>query len=55
VVQALGSEGVQTTFRKQMIKPVPSASLDEARTWSAAEVGYWKQLAADVKVELPDN
>jgi tripartite-type tricarboxylate transporter receptor subunit TctC len=55
VVQALGSEGVQTTFRKQMIKPVPSASLDEARTWNAAEAAYWKKLAADVKVELPDN
>jgi tripartite-type tricarboxylate transporter receptor subunit TctC len=55
VVQALGSEGVQAAFRKQMIKPVPSASIDEARTWNAAEVAYWKQLAADVKVELPDN
>jgi tripartite-type tricarboxylate transporter receptor subunit TctC len=55
VVQALNSEAVQTTFKKQMIKPVPNASIEDAQAWNAAEVAYWKKLAEDVKVELPDN
>jgi len=55
VAQALGSEPVQTAFKKQMIKPVPNASLEDAQAWNAAEFAYWRKVAADVKVELPDN
>jgi tripartite-type tricarboxylate transporter receptor subunit TctC len=54
-VDALNSEPVQSAFKKQMIKPVPDASLDDAKAWSAAEFAYWKKLTEDVKVELPDN
>ena len=54
VVQALNSEPVQITFRKQMIKTVPNASIDEARAWNAAEFAYWKKVTEEVKVELPD-
>src|SRR5215216_1689967 len=55
VVQALNSEAVQSAFRKQMIKAVPNASIEEAQAWNAAEVAYWTKLADEVKVELPDN
>src|SRR5215813_4352562 len=55
VVQALGSEPVQTAFKKQMIKPVPNASIEDAQAWNAAEFAYWRKVADDVKVELPDN
>jgi tripartite-type tricarboxylate transporter receptor subunit TctC len=55
VTQALNSEAVQTAFGRQMIKAVPNASIDDAQAWNAAEVAYWRKLAADVKVELPDN
>src|SRR5215813_5953232 len=54
IVQALNSEGVQSTFKKQMIKPVPNASIDEAREWNAAEFAYWKKVTDQVKVELPE-
>jgi tripartite-type tricarboxylate transporter receptor subunit TctC len=54
VVQALNSEPVQATFRKQMIKTVPNASIDDARAWNAAEFAYWKKVTEEVKVELPD-
>jgi tripartite-type tricarboxylate transporter receptor subunit TctC len=54
VVQALNSEPVQTTFKKQMIKTVPNASIEEARKWSEAEFAYWKKVTEEVKVELPD-
>jgi tripartite-type tricarboxylate transporter receptor subunit TctC len=54
VVQALASELVQTAFKKQMIKTVPNASIDEAKTWNDAEFVYWKKVAEEVKVELPE-
>lgn len=55
VVQALQSEGVQTAFKKQMIKAVPNSSIEDAKAWDAAEFAYWRKLAEDVKVELPDK
>jgi tripartite-type tricarboxylate transporter receptor subunit TctC len=54
VVQALNSEGVQTTFKKQMIKTVPNASIADARAWNDAEFAYWKKVTDQVKVELPE-
>src|SRR5262245_14519067 len=53
-VQALNSEPVQTAFKKQMIKSVPNASIDDARAWNAAETEHWKKVTDEVKVELPD-
>jgi hypothetical protein len=38
-----------------MIKAVPNSSIEDAKAWDAAEFAYWKKLAEDVKVELPDN
>jgi tripartite-type tricarboxylate transporter receptor subunit TctC len=54
VVQALNSEPVQSAFKKQMLKPVPNSSIDDARAWNAAEFAYWKKITDEVKVELPD-
>ena len=54
-VQALASEPVQTAFKKQMIKAVPSASLEDAQAFNRAEIAYWKKVTDQVKVELPDN
>ncbi|MFL5068726.1 MAG: Bug family tripartite tricarboxylate transporter substrate binding protein [Xanthobacteraceae bacterium] len=54
-VQALNSEPVQAAFKKQMIKTVPNASIDDARAWNTAEFAYWKKVTDEVKVELPDN
>jgi tripartite-type tricarboxylate transporter receptor subunit TctC len=53
-VQALKSEAVTTAFKKQMIKAVPSASIDEAKAWDKTETAYWKKLTDEIKVELPD-
>jgi tripartite-type tricarboxylate transporter receptor subunit TctC len=52
--QALKSEAVTTAFRKQVIKPTPSASLADAQAFSRAEMAYWKKVTEQVKVELPD-
>ena len=53
-VQALDSEPVQIAFRRQMIKPTPSASLADAQAFNRAEMAYWKKVTEQVKVELPD-
>ena len=55
VVQALNSEPVQSAFKKQMIKAVPDASIEDAQAWNRAETAYWKKVTEEVKVELPDN
>jgi tripartite-type tricarboxylate transporter receptor subunit TctC len=53
-VQALQSEPVQSAFKKQMIKAVPNASLEDARAWTATETAYWKKVTEEVKVERPE-
>jgi len=52
--QALRSEGVQSAFAKQMIKAIPSASLEDAQAFNRAERAYWKKVTEEVKIELPD-
>jgi tripartite-type tricarboxylate transporter receptor subunit TctC len=53
-VEALNSEQVLATFKKQMIKATPSSSFEEARAFNQAEMAYWKKVTEQVKVELPD-
>jgi tripartite-type tricarboxylate transporter receptor subunit TctC len=53
VVQALNAEPVQTTFKKQMIKAVPDASIAAAQAWDKVETAHWKELTEQVKIELP--
>src|SRR5436305_3894874 len=52
--KALRSEAVTSAFHKQVIKPAPSASLDDAQAFNRAEMAYWTKITEQVKVELPD-
>ena len=52
--QALRSESVQSAFARQMIKAIPSASLEDAEAFNRAERAYWKKVTEEVKIELPD-
>jgi tripartite-type tricarboxylate transporter receptor subunit TctC len=54
VIQALNSAPVQDAFKKQVIRAVPTASLDEARTWLKDEMAAWSRIVSEVKVELTD-
>ena len=54
IVQSLGSDQVRGAYAKQMIRPNPTASLDEARTWLAGEVAKWKKVTAEIKVDLTE-
>jgi tripartite-type tricarboxylate transporter receptor subunit TctC len=51
VVQALGAPAVLESFKKQMIKATPDASIEAAATWNKEEAAHWKKLTETVKVE----
>ena len=52
-VQALNSEAVQTTFKKQTIKAIPDASIAAAQAWNKLETAHWKQITEQVKIDQP--
>jgi tripartite-type tricarboxylate transporter receptor subunit TctC len=54
VVQALNSQMVLDAYAKQNIRSRPTASLDEAKTWLAAEIANWQKISKDVKIDLAD-
>jgi tripartite-type tricarboxylate transporter receptor subunit TctC len=54
VLQALNAEPVQSSFKKQMIKAVPDASIEAAAAWSKEEAAHWKRITETVKVERPE-
>ena len=51
--EAMQAPAVVTTFAKQNFNRVPSASLDEAKTWLAGEMALWKKITDEVKIEMP--
>jgi tripartite-type tricarboxylate transporter receptor subunit TctC len=53
-VQAMQVPSVVDNFKKQNFNITPSASLDEAKAWAAAEMAHWKQVTEEVKIEVPD-
>ena len=54
VVQALGAPAVQESFKKQMIKATPDASIEAAAAWNKEEAAHWKKLTETVKIERPE-
>ena len=54
-VQALNAEPVQTTFKKQMIKAIPNASIAEAQAWAKVETAHWKTITEQVKIDQPQQ
>jgi tripartite-type tricarboxylate transporter receptor subunit TctC len=53
MTEAMASPAVGATFAKQNFNRVPSASLDEARTWLASEMALWKKITQEVPIEMP--
>ena len=52
--EALKAPAVQEAFKKQLISSTPSASVDEAQTWLNSELGTWKKITSEVKIDLTD-
>ena len=43
---------VAEAFKKQTFNTVPSASLDDAKTWLAGEIAKWRKITSEVKIEI---
>src|SRR4029077_12359820 len=52
MVDAMLSPAVAANFDKQNFNRVPSASLDEAKTWLASEMALWKKITQEVPIEM---
>jgi len=50
--EALRAEAVLEAFRRQGVRAVPIASLDEAKTWLAAELERWRRIVAEAAIEV---
>jgi tripartite-type tricarboxylate transporter receptor subunit TctC len=53
-VQALEAPAVIENFKKQNFNIVPSASLEEAKTWAASEIETWRKITQEVKLDVPE-
>jgi tripartite-type tricarboxylate transporter receptor subunit TctC len=52
VTKALNDPALQANYKKQLIIPTVSKSLDEAKAFQAAEMKHWKEMMEKVKIEL---
>ena len=53
MADAMASPAVTANFAKQNFNRVPSASLDEAKTWLTSEIALWKKITQEVPIEMP--
>ncbi len=51
---AATSPTVVDKLRAQVMRSVPTKSPAEAKTWLADEMAKWRQIVAEVKIEVPD-
>jgi tripartite-type tricarboxylate transporter receptor subunit TctC len=54
VVQGLDSEQVRGAYAKQMIRPNPTKSLEEAQAWNRDEIARWRKITSDIKIDLTE-
>jgi tripartite-type tricarboxylate transporter receptor subunit TctC len=53
-VTAATSPAVVAKLKAQVMRPAPSASTAEAKTWLAGEMAMWRKIVAEVKIEIPE-
>jgi tripartite-type tricarboxylate transporter receptor subunit TctC len=54
VLRSLDAEMVKAAYAKQLIRPAPNASLDEAKAWLAAEGAKWRKITGDIKIDMTE-
>jgi tripartite-type tricarboxylate transporter receptor subunit TctC len=50
-IAALGTPEASSAFRKQTFNIVPNASLADAKLWLSHEIGTWRKITTEVKIE----
>jgi tripartite-type tricarboxylate transporter receptor subunit TctC len=53
-VTAATSPAVVEKLKAQVMRPAPSQSVAEAKTWLAGEMAMWRKIVAEVKIEIPE-
>ncbi len=53
MAEAMQSPAVAANFDKQNFNRVPTASLDEAKTWLADEMVRWKKITQEIPIDVP--
>jgi tripartite-type tricarboxylate transporter receptor subunit TctC len=53
-LDALATQAAKDALTRQNFNIVPSKSLDEAKTWLAAEIATWKKITSEVKIEAAE-
>jgi tripartite-type tricarboxylate transporter receptor subunit TctC len=53
-LQALKAQAVVDAFNKQNFNIVPNKSLDDSKAWLANELKTWKDIIAEVKIEIAE-
>ena len=53
MTDAMQSPAVGANFDKQHFNRVPTASLDEAKTWLAGEMAHWKKITQEIPIDVP--
>jgi hypothetical protein len=53
-VAAATAPAVVDKLKAQVMRPAPSKSIAEAKTWLADEMTLWRKIVAEVKIEMPD-
>jgi len=53
-VDAMAAPAAKDALGKQNFNIVPSKSVDEAKTWLAGEIGTWKKITSEVKIETAE-
>jgi tripartite-type tricarboxylate transporter receptor subunit TctC len=51
---ALASSQAQETFKKQLIRPIPAASVQETRTWLRDEMDKWVRITGEIKIDIAE-
>jgi tripartite-type tricarboxylate transporter receptor subunit TctC len=52
--EAVAAPSVQEKFKAQSLRARPSASVDDAKRFIAAEFAMWKKITSEVKIDLPE-
>jgi hypothetical protein len=53
-VEAATAPAVVDKLKAPVMRPAPSKSPAEAKTWLAGEMDLWRKIVAEVKIEMPD-
>jgi tripartite-type tricarboxylate transporter receptor subunit TctC len=54
IVQAANSESAKETFKKQVMRAVPTKSPAEAKAWLQSERELWNKIVEEAKIDLAD-